>query len=111
VPNRKRDTSTVDLPVLARATAREEAPASVPAPVSVDIPLASVPQVLVTAGQLLTLPFDPRRAFLLSLIDGTLTVDEILDASALERDEAIEMLAGFIQDGIIVLRRGPADRY
>jgi hypothetical protein len=108
VANRKRNTRKVDLRALARATAGDslpEAPASLPPPASVDIPLASVPHLVLTNDQLIALPLDPRRAFLLSLLDGTLTAGDVLDACGFERAEAIEMLASFVQSGIIVLRR------
>jgi hypothetical protein len=74
----------------------------------VDIPLTRVPLVVLTNEQLIALPLDPRRAFLLSLIDGTLTVEDVLDVCGLERAEAIEMLAALVQNGIIVLRRRKA---
>jgi hypothetical protein len=101
------------LGTLARATARDtvpDAPASLPPPISVDIPLACVPHLNVTNEQLMALPLDPRRAFLLWMLDGTLTAGEVLDACGLERAEAIEMLAAFVQGGIVVLRRPKASR-
>jgi hypothetical protein len=113
VAERRRNTRKVDLGRLARATAGDsvpDAPASLPPPVSVDIPLASVPHVIVTNEQLIALPLDPRRAFLLSLLDGTLTAGEALDACGLERAEAIQMLASFVQSGIIALRRRKTSR-
>jgi hypothetical protein len=47
------------------------------------------------------LPLDARQGFVLSLVDGECTLDQILDMCAFERIETLEIIAGFIQAGII----------
>jgi hypothetical protein len=112
-----RITREVDLRPLARATAEDsgdDAPIPSRSPISVDLALADIPQVVVAGHDWPTLPLDPRRAYLLSLIDGMLSIGDVLDVCGLRRGEAIAMLAGFIQSGIVVVgrpqeapRRGP----
>ncbi len=46
-------------------------------------------------------PISPRAAFLLSRIDGTLSVDEILDVSGMPRLEAYRYLCQLLLRGII----------
>jgi hypothetical protein len=104
-----RKTPTVDLRGLARSTSAHdtvpELPAVTGAPSSFDVSLASVPLVVVAPEELLALPLDARFGFLLSLIDGASTVEDVLDVIGLERGEAIEMIADLVQRGVIVLRR------
>jgi hypothetical protein len=45
---------------------------------------------------------DPRAAFLLSRIDGSITVDDLLDVSGMPRLEAMRVLALLIRHGAIV---------
>jgi hypothetical protein len=112
-----RITREVDLRPLARATAEDtgdDAPIPSRAPISVDLVLADIPQVVVAGRDWPSLPLDPRRAYLLSLIDGMLSIGDVLDICGLRRGEAIAILAGLIQTGVVVVgrpqeapRRGP----
>ena len=45
---------------------------------------------------------DPRAAFLLSRIDGCMTVDDLLDVSGMPRLEAMRVLALLIRHGAVV---------
>jgi hypothetical protein len=117
VERHTRITREVDLRPLAHATAEdtgEDAPIPSRAPISVDLALADIPQVVVAGRDWPTLPLDPRRAYLLSLIDGMLSIGDVLDVCGMGRGEAIAMLAELIQGGIVVVgrpqaapRRGP----
>jgi hypothetical protein len=103
-----RITREVDLGPLARATAEDsgdESPIPSRSPISVDLALADVPQVVVAGHEWAKLPLDPRRAYLLSLIDGMLSIGDVLDVCGLRRGEAIAMLAGLIQSGVVVVGR------
>ena len=46
-------------------------------------------------------PINPRAAFLLSRIDGSLSVDEILDVAGMPRLEAYRHLCQLLLHGII----------
>jgi hypothetical protein len=62
-------------------------------------PLNHVPVHGVTTPNL-----DPRDAFLLSRLDGTITVDDLLDISGMGRLEALRVLARLVQRGVIVVK-------
>ena len=47
---------------------------------------------------------DPRAAFLLSRIDGNLSVDDLLDVSGMPRLEAMRVLALLVRRGIVVMK-------
>ncbi|MFN0247309.1 MAG: hypothetical protein ACKV2T_10515 [Kofleriaceae bacterium] len=51
--------------------------------------------------ELATAPISPRAAFLLSRVDGTLSLDEILDVSGMPRLEAYRYLAQLFLRGIL----------
>jgi hypothetical protein len=68
-----------------------------------DETLGRVPRVLVSASELLRLPLDHRVGFILSLVDGLLTVEMILDACAMRPDEAFAILSRLAVDNIIAL--------
>lgn len=44
---------------------------------------------------------DPRTAFLLSRIDGTMSVDELLEISGMPRLEALRLLAQLLRQGVV----------
>src|SRR5205807_9302177 len=47
---------------------------------------------------------DPRLAFLLSRIDGAMTVEDVLDVSGMSRTEAMRLLALLTRRGAVKLR-------
>ena len=59
------------------------------------------PQLAKPLHELQNAPISPRAAFLLSRIDGTLTVDELLDVSGMPRMEAYRHLCQLILRGIL----------
>ena len=79
---------------------RDDAP-TLPPPPLFD---AKIPVVVMEAGQLRRLPLDPRAGFLLSLIDGSTTTEDLLDISGMPRDEFRERLDVLIQERVVVLK-------
>ena len=63
--------------------------------------LQRMPILAAPLSELTRRPLDPRAAFLLSRIDGTLTYDEILDVAGMGRLEACRHLAHLLWRGII----------
>ncbi|MEP6862408.1 MAG: hypothetical protein ABJE66_17415 [Deltaproteobacteria bacterium] len=59
------------------------------------------PQLARPLHELATAPISPRAAFLLSRIDGTLSIDEILDVSGMPRLEAYRHLCQLFLRGIL----------
>jgi hypothetical protein len=63
-----------------------------------------VATVAVPPDQITWLSLDHRAGFLLSLIDGTLSIEEILDVSGMSRLDALRIMYTLIQQNVIVLR-------
>jgi len=63
--------------------------------------LERTPQLARPLHELASAPISPRAAFLLSRIDGTMTVDELLDVSGMPRLEAYRHLCQLILRGIL----------
>lgn len=62
-------------------------------------------RVMVPDDWLAQLAIDPRAAFLLSRIDGTSTVDEVLDmAATLPALDAMALLVDMLEEGVIEAR-------
>ena len=59
------------------------------------------PQLARPLHELASAPISPRAAFLLSRIDGTLSIDEILDVSGMPRLEAYRHLCQLFLRGIL----------
>jgi hypothetical protein len=65
--------------------------------------LASVPRLAVTRSQLMALPLDHRAGFVVSFIDGTFTVEMILDVCAMPHERALAILGELADQGIIAV--------
>jgi hypothetical protein len=63
--------------------------------------LERMPQLARPLHELASAPISPRAAFLLSRIDGTLTIDELLDVSGMPRMEAYRHLCQLFLRGIL----------
>jgi tetratricopeptide (TPR) repeat protein len=63
--------------------------------------LDRMPQLAKPLHELSNAPISPRAAFLLSRIDGTLTIDELLDVSGMPRLEAYRHLCQLFLRGIL----------
>lgn len=61
----------------------------------------AVPCVILTLAQLRDLPLDSRDAYVLSLVDGSLTVESILDVAATPEDETRDILDRLLYLGAI----------
>jgi hypothetical protein len=77
-----------------------------PEPHSGVVALDAVPWLLVTHDQLVAMPLDPRRAFLISRVDGRCTVEMIADISGFERSEVTAMMMELVGLGVLELRGG-----
>ena len=63
--------------------------------------LSSTPTLKVSMSDLADLDLDHRAGFILSQIDGMLTFEDILDMSAMDRLETLEVLTDLTQKGLI----------
>ena len=63
--------------------------------------LDRMPQLAKPLHELANAPISPRAAFLLSRIDGTLTIDELLDVSGMPRLEAYRHICQLFLRGIL----------
>jgi CRP-like cAMP-binding protein len=63
--------------------------------------LNRIPTVATSAEQMRWLSLDHRAGFVLSLIDGTCTFDEILDMSGMRRLDALRILFDLLQQNVI----------
>jgi len=63
--------------------------------------LRRVPNVAVGQEQLRWLSLDHRAGFLLSLVDGRSTLDEVLDMSGMSDLEALRLLVQLLQQNVI----------
>ena len=63
--------------------------------------LDRVPVLAKPMSELAKTPISPRAAFLLSRVDGALTIDEILDVSGMPRMEAYRYLSQLLLRGIL----------
>lgn len=62
-----------------------------------------IPRMLVRMNEISKFPIDPRSAFLLGYVDGSLSVEEILDLCALPASEALEVVDRLQRLGVIAL--------
>lgn len=63
----------------------------------------TVPRVDLAQGNLQDIQMDHKTAFLLTRIDGTLTIEEILDIAGMSRFEAVKNLVQALEEGIICI--------
>jgi hypothetical protein len=67
--------------------------------------LDQVPRVSVESDRLRWLSLDHRAGFLLSLIDGSSSLEELLDISGMPRFEALKILCDLLDQDVILLSR------
>lgn len=75
-------------------TARALAAIGLPAP-------ASVPRMLSKPSSLTSLPLDAQTAFVASQIDGSTTIQEILDLGTIPRAAVFESLCRLVKLGVV----------
>jgi hypothetical protein len=68
------------------------------------LPPSAVPELATTREGLRLLALDAEAAYLLSLVDGTNTLETILDVCEMKRDEALGILTRLMRLGAIRLR-------
>ncbi len=66
--------------------------------------LARVPVLAVSEAELPLLPLDHREGFLVSHIDGASSIETILDVCAMPAGEALDLLEGLVERGVVVVR-------
>ena len=59
------------------------------------------PRLLIDAREIPTLPIDPRGAFMLTLVDGIQSLEEILDTCAMPQAEALDLIDKLRLMGVI----------
>src|SRR5258708_5655599 len=64
---------------------------------------SSVPRLAVSTADLKEMPLDHRAGFIVSFIDGKYTIEMILDACAMQREEALAILGDLAARGIIIV--------
>ena len=64
----------------------------------------AVPWIVIGADELRSLPLNHVEGFVLSLVDGTLTLEEILDLSGISRQETLAIVRSLLIRGIIEAR-------
>ncbi|RME26174.1 MAG: hypothetical protein D6806_06655 [Deltaproteobacteria bacterium] len=62
-----------------------------------------VPQVRISKEEIIWLNLDHRAGYLLSLVDGRLTIDEIIAICGFPELQALKLLAELVQDNVIEL--------
>jgi hypothetical protein len=65
--------------------------------------LKQIIRVAIAREQIRWLSLDHRAGFLLSLIDGTSSIEELLDVSSMPRLEALRILYGLLDQRVIEL--------
>ncbi len=68
------------------------------------IELTSIPFVAGDAAAIRSAELGHREGFLLSQIDGLLSVDELLDVSGMDHEEALTVLAKLVSLGLVAVR-------
>lgn len=66
--------------------------------------MSRVPQVSMSPDQIRWLSLDHRAGFMLSMIDGFSSVDDLLDVSGMQRLDALRILCALLDQKVIALR-------
>ena len=97
-----RITIPVDLSRAARHRAREFS--ATDSDIRLVVSPGAVPWLVVTYDDLSRMPLDPRAGVVVSLIDGTCSVEMLLDISGMREDETLDSLRELVRLGAIELR-------
>lgn len=68
---------------------------------------ASVPRVCMSPDEMRDLALDHRAGFLLSFIDGSMSIEEVLDVSSMPELDALRMMFDLRQQGAIEIEQPP----
>jgi hypothetical protein len=66
--------------------------------------MGKVPAVAVPSDWIMLARLDHRGGYLLSLLDGTMNIETVLDVSCLPRDETLALLEELVRLGIVTVR-------
>jgi hypothetical protein len=66
--------------------------------------MVGAPVVVMSSQDLRRLPLDHRAGFLISLMDGTIDLQAVLDVSAMAPDEALRIVRDLFEAGIVEFR-------
>ena len=72
--------------------------------------MVGVPVVVVPAEDLRRLPLDHRAGFLMSLMDGTIDLQTVVDVSAMAPDDALRIVRYLFEAGIVEFREAAPGR-
>ncbi len=61
----------------------------------------NIPRVTMSAEEMRVLSLDHRAGFLLSFVDGSMSIDEVLDVSAMPELDALRMMFELRMQGVI----------
>ena len=64
-------------------------------------PGSGVPRVMLASHEIAAMTFDHRTGFLLSRVDGMMTVEELLDVSPMGSFETFRILSALLRAGIV----------
>jgi hypothetical protein len=62
------------------------------------------PTVVLAYESVRRLPLDPRAGFLLSLMDGTMDLETVVDVSTMPRAEALRLMRVLFESGVIAFK-------
>ena len=63
-----------------------------------------VPNIIMSPDQIRWLSLDHRAGFLLSMIDGISSVDDLLDVSGMQRLDALRIICTLLDQKVIALQ-------
>jgi hypothetical protein len=63
--------------------------------------LESIPRVVAETAELNASDLEPREYFLVSLLDGSTSVEALLDISGMPGEEALALLDGMVRRGLV----------
>jgi hypothetical protein len=66
--------------------------------------VAGSPVIAVSSDELCRLPLNHRTGFLLSLMDGTLDLETVIEVSAMPRADALRAARDLFESGVIAFR-------
>jgi hypothetical protein len=63
--------------------------------------VVGAPRVTMSAAALKRLPLDHRAGFVLSLMDGSLDLETLLELSGMDRDEVLDLVRNLFDSGVV----------
>ena len=66
--------------------------------------MSGAPVVVMASDSLKRLPLDHRAGFVISLMDGALDLETIVELCGMERDEALGLVRNLYESGVVIFR-------